>query len=35
MHYIGPDVPQLLEFVSTLPPADQQGWLGLAGWVDE
>ena len=35
MHYIGPDVPQLLQFVSTLPPTEQQGWLGLAEWGDE
>ena len=35
MHYIGPEVPQLLELVSTLPPPEQQGWLGLAKWEDD
>ena len=35
MHYIGPDVPQLLQFVATMSPAEQQGWLGLVEWSDD
>ena len=29
--YIGPSVPMLIDVASTLPPADQQPWLGLVG----
>jgi hypothetical protein len=35
MYYIGPDLPELLRFVATLPTAAQQGWLGLAESGDE
>jgi hypothetical protein len=29
--YVGPSVQMLIDIASTLPPADQQPWLGLAG----
>jgi hypothetical protein len=29
--YIGPSVPMLIDVASTLPPAEQQPWLGLVG----